>query len=308
MSITFRQLEIFVAAASDCNFRRTADRLGVSQPSISNQIRALEEQVGKSLFERRRGSPPMLSPEGIQYLEKARELVQGRQDMEQQGLDQPGTRSVRLTVTAGLLLLDVYIRPRLPAFCESHPHIVLDFVPLHPTRGAVPMVLSGEVDLAVFTGDFVVDQRLESEIINTVGCSIYASPALARRASRPGVKLGDLPFLMPPAEYRPTRWMHRALKDVGVEPRNIVARSQFPDVISNMAIEGKGAAVLFDHFAIQGVAEGKLVRIGPPMPSTQRVLLIGPRAKRPAAQPAVEMFRQATRSLGTGPAISKRQG
>jgi DNA-binding transcriptional LysR family regulator len=121
------------------------------------------------------------------------------------------------------------------------------------------------------------------------------------------VKLGDLPFLMPPAEYRPTRWMHRALKDVGVEPRNIVARSQFPDVISNMAIEGKGAAVLFDHFAIQGVAEGKLVRIGPPMPSTQRVLLIGPRAKRPAAQPAVEMFRQATRSLGTGPAISKRQ-
>ena len=45
--------------------------------------------------------------------------------MEQQSLDQPGTRSVRLTVTAGLLLLDVYIRPRLPAFCESHPHIVL---------------------------------------------------------------------------------------------------------------------------------------------------------------------------------------
>ncbi|MEO8306464.1 MAG: LysR family transcriptional regulator [Pseudomonadota bacterium] len=307
MPITFRQLEIFVAAASDCNFRCTADRLGVSQPSISNQIRALEEQVGKRLFERRRGSPPMLSPEGIQYLEKARELVQGRQDMERQARDQPGSRSVRLTVTAGLLLLDAYIRPRLPAFCESHPNILLDFVPLHPTRGAAPMVLSGEVDLAVFTGDFLVDQRLESEIIDTVGCSIYASPALARRVSRAGGKLSDLPFLMPPAEYRPTRWMYRALKDAGVELRNIIARSQFPDVISNMAIEGRGAAVLFDHFATQGVTEGKLVRIGPPLASTQRVLLIGARAKRPAAQPAVDLFRQATRSLDTSSGMTQRQ-
>lgn len=306
MSITFRQLEIFVAAATDCNFRRTADRLGVSQPSISNQIRALEEQVGKSLFERRRGSPPILSPEGMQYLYKARELVQGRQDMEQQGQDQPGTRSVRLTVTAGLLLLDAYIRPRLPAFCQKHPHIVLDFIPLHPTRGAVPMMLSGEVDLAVFTGDFVVDQRLVSEIINTVGCSIYASPALARRAARPGMKLSDMPFLMPPAEYRPTRWMHRALKDSGVEPRNVIARSQFPDVICNMAIDGRGVAVLFDHYAARGIAAGKLVKIGPPMPSTSRVLLIGPRARRPAAQPAVDLFRQSTRSLGTGAATNVR--
>ena len=301
MSITFRQLEIFVAAASDCNFRRTADRLGVSQPSISNQIRALEEQVGKSLFERRRGSPPMLSPEGIQYLEKARELVQGRQDMEQQSLDQPGTRSVRLTVTAGLLLLDVYIRPRLPGFCESHPHIILDFVPLHPTRGAVPMVLSGEVDLAVFTGDFVVDQRLESEIINTVGCSIYASPALARRASRPGVKIGDLPFLMPPAEYRPTRWMHRALKDVGVE----TAQHHRALAVSGCHLQHghrgprRRSAVRSLRHAGRGRRQAGEDRS--PLPSTQRVLLIGARAKRPAAQPAVDLFRQATRSLGTLP-------
>ncbi len=161
------------------------------------------------------------------------------------------------------------------------------------------MVLGGEVDLAVFTGDFIVDQRVDSEIIATVGCSIYASPALVRRASRPGAKIGDLPFLMPPVNYRPTRWMHQALKEADIELRDIVGRSQFPDVILNMAIDGRGAAVLFDHFATQAVAEGKLVRFGPSMPSMQRVLLIGPRAKRPGAQPAVDMFRQATRLLVT---------
>ncbi len=299
MAITFRQLEIFVAAANDCNFRRTADRLGVSQPSISNQIRALEGHLGHSLFERRRGSPPTLSPEGQLFLEKAKELVLGRLEMEQQGAAPRGARAVRLTVTAGPLLLDAYIRPRLPAFCESHPNIVLDFVPLHPTRGAVPMVLSGEVDLAVFTGDFVVDDRLQSEVINTVGVSIYASPALARRAVKPGVKLGDLPFIMPPDDFKPTRFMWRTLKEAGIEPHNIIARSQFPDVIANMCLEGRGIAVLFDHFAASGLSDGRIVRLAPPLPSTSLVLLVGPRAQRPAAAPAVDLFRQATRKLAT---------
>jgi DNA-binding transcriptional LysR family regulator len=299
VSITFRQLEIFVTAAADCNFRRTADRLGISQPSISNQIRALEGHLGHNLFERRRGSPPVLSEEGQVFLEKAKELVLGRQEMHQQSRLTRGTRAIRLAVTAGPLLLDAYIRPKLPAFCEAYPNIVLDFVPLHPTRGAVPMVLGGEVDLAVFTGDFVNDERLQAEVINTVGVSIYASPALARRASRQGTRLAELPWIMPPDEYKPTRFMWRMLKDEGIEPSNIIARSQFPDVIANMCLEGRGIAVLFDHFASSGLAGGRIVKIGPQLPSTSRILLIGPRAQRPAAQPAVDLFRQATRTLAT---------
>lgn len=299
MSITFRQLEIFVAAAADCNFRRTADRLGVSQPSISNQIRALEGHLGHSLFERRRGSPPSLSEEGQVFLAKAKELVLGREEMQQQSGHARGPRAIRLAVTSTPLLLDAYIRPRLPAFCEAYPNIMLDFVPLHPTRGAVPMVLGGEVDLAVFTGDFVNDERLQAEVINTVGCSIYASPALARRANRPGTQLSELPWIMPPDEFRPTRFMWRTLKEAGIEPSNIIARSQFPDVIAAMTLEGRGVAVLFDHFAASGLADGRIVKIGPALPSTSRILLIGPRAQRPAAQPAVDLFRQATRTLAT---------
>lgn len=299
MAITFRQLEIFVAAANDCNFRRTADRLGVSQPSISNQIRALEGHLGHSLFQRRRGSPPTLSDEGQAFLEKAKELVLGRQEMEHQGMTSRGVRAIRLTVTAGPLLLDAYIRPRLPAFCEAHPNILLDFVPIHATRGAPPMVLSGEVDLPVFTGDFVTDERLQSEVIHTVGVSIYASPELARRAAEPGTHLADLPFIMPPDEFKPTRFMWRELRNAGIDPRNIIARSQFPDVIANMCLEGRGVAVLFDHFAEGGLADGRIQRIGPPLPSTSLVLLIGARAQRPAAAPAVELFRQATQKLAS---------
>jgi DNA-binding transcriptional LysR family regulator len=299
MSITFRQLEIFVAAAGDCNFRRTAERMGVSQPSISNQIRALEGHLGHTLFERRRGSPPTLSDEGRVFLGKARELVLGRHEMEQQSRLTRGPRAIRLAATATPLLLDAYIRPRLPAFCEQNPNIQLDFVPLQPTRGAAPMVLSGEVDLAVFTGDFAVDDRLQSEVVNTVGVSIYCSPQLARRCARHGMNLSDLPWIMPPDEFKPTRFMWRNLKEAGIEPSNIIARSQFPDVIANMCLEGHGMAVLFDHHAASGLAGGRIVKIGPPLPSTSLILLVGQRAQRHAAQPAVDLFRQATRKLAT---------
>ena len=81
MSFTFRQLELFVEAAHDLNFSKTAERLGISQASISNQIRRLERWVGRELFQRNRGSPPRLSSEGLELL--------------QQPLEHPGRRVFR---------------------------------------------------------------------------------------------------------------------------------------------------------------------------------------------------------------------
>lgn len=62
---TLRQLEVFLAAAQDCHFARTASRLGISQPAVSAHISALEAQLGKKLFVRRKGCRPALSVHGV---------------------------------------------------------------------------------------------------------------------------------------------------------------------------------------------------------------------------------------------------
>src|SRR4051794_16402744 len=72
MRYTFRQLEIFTEAARDCNFARAADRLGVSQPAISDHIRALERNLGSQLFVRRRGTTATLTLAGERLREEAR--------------------------------------------------------------------------------------------------------------------------------------------------------------------------------------------------------------------------------------------
>lgn len=303
MTISFRQLEIFVAAAKDPSFRRTAERFAITQPSVSNHIRSLESYLGYELFDRRRGVRPSLTPEGARFLIKAQELVASRVRINPPVESLRAVGTMQLTIMAGPLLLDSCIRPRLTDFCVANPGLSLQFTSLHPSRSAEQLLESGDIDMAIFTGEHTSDGQLQSEAAESVGCSIYASPKLAARARETGKTLRDLPWVMPPEDFAPTRFMWRYLKDAGIEPRCIVARSQFPDVIAHLAFEGRGVTVLFDDFAATWLAEGRIVRIGPSLPQATRVLIVGRRAQQAASEPAVNLLRHALRTpLGPSPA------
>lgn len=72
MSLT--QLRYFVAVAEERNFHRAAKRLAVSQPPLSRQIRALEDELGADLLRRTpRGAE--LTPSGAVMLERARDIL-----------------------------------------------------------------------------------------------------------------------------------------------------------------------------------------------------------------------------------------
>lgn len=71
---TLRQLEYLIAIEECRHFRRAAERLGVSQPTLSAQIKALEDRLGVTLFERSR-SAVILTEAGQQILEIARRVA-----------------------------------------------------------------------------------------------------------------------------------------------------------------------------------------------------------------------------------------
>ena len=295
MTVTFRQLEVFVEAAKDNNFRKTADRLGISQPSISNQIRALEARAGCQLFDRSRGSTPRLSTDGTAFLRKAQDLLAGRSKLARAEPAKSKGQPLTLRIAAGPFLLDHYIRPALPRFLEHHKHIVLDFLPPVAVKQMSRLVQAGEADVATYTGDRSARKRPGAELICEIPCSLYGGARFARLADKDPAVIATLPFILPMEGSEAERWVLRVLKKAGISPVNVVARSQFADVICGMITNGKGVSMLFDEQMADPVRAGRAFRLGPVLESASRVLLIGRRARTRAAAPLLDFLRRLLR-------------
>ncbi|MBV9356001.1 MAG: LysR family transcriptional regulator, partial [Chloroflexi bacterium] len=70
-----RHLRYFVTVAAELHYARAAQRLFISQPALSQQVRSLEAELGLKLLERNRRGV-RLTPEGVAFLAEARAVVQ----------------------------------------------------------------------------------------------------------------------------------------------------------------------------------------------------------------------------------------
>jgi DNA-binding transcriptional LysR family regulator len=143
-----RHLRYFLAVAEERHITRAAVRLGLKQPPLSQQIHALEKEVGTKLFTRLpRGVE--LTPAGQGFLEDARAVLSGVERAASRAraaaMGQPGRISIGLTTSASLY---PGVTRALRAYAAGHPAVSLD---LHASSaaGLTEALLREEVQVAI---------------------------------------------------------------------------------------------------------------------------------------------------------------
>ncbi len=141
----FRQLRYFVTVAQELHFGRAAERLDITQPALSKQIRVLEQELGIQLLSRTKRTVG-LTPAGQAFSTQARQLL--KQAEEAIALAQRTARGEVGTLTIGFTPTATYtILPKaITSFRSRFPQVELNMRELS-TEGQVTALNQSQIDL-----------------------------------------------------------------------------------------------------------------------------------------------------------------
>jgi DNA-binding transcriptional LysR family regulator len=143
-----RQLRYFVAVAEEGNISRAAKKIFLTQPALSRQIKALEDEIGQCLLERQAHSI-RLTPVGEVLLREARELLQHAEQMLERV--RSGGRGVRLRVGYAPSLAAGMLSAAVENFTQAHPNARVELFDL-ATKEMLAGLEDDKLDVAVTVG------------------------------------------------------------------------------------------------------------------------------------------------------------
>lgn len=246
MAVELRHLRYFVAVADELNFTRAAIRLHTSQPSLSQQIRQLEAEVGVALLNRSRHHVA-LTDAGRVFLRETKDIL-GRIDhagrlAKQAASGRAGDLSVGTFPAA-----DVRIVPALRPLVAAHlPNVHLI---LHSKYAVEPVMglRTGALDVAFMRGPLDVDGLEVIELAHeSIVVVLPAHHPLTRRTRIPLDVLHDLPCITMERALAPA--LHDAIASLYRKARiRMQAVSSADNVLGHLQLvqAGLGFALLPD--------------------------------------------------------------
>jgi DNA-binding transcriptional LysR family regulator len=213
-----RHLTYFVAVAERLNFSRAAEELHVAQPAISQQIRALEQELGMQLFDRV-GKRVSLTEAGQALLPHARQILAAvevaQDEVRERGDLLRGTASLGAPPTVSTRLLpDVLTR-----FKRQYPGLEVTLREAG-TESLLQLVEAGKLDLAIVADD-VLPPVVEGQpfLEESYVLAVSAQHPLSRRRTVLMAELSSEAFILFPEGYRLREVTLTACRQAGFEPK-----------------------------------------------------------------------------------------
>jgi DNA-binding transcriptional LysR family regulator len=245
MDVHGRDLRYFVAVAEDLHFTRAAERLFVSQPALSKQIRMLERQLGAELFERDRQGV-RLTAVGAALLPYARRVLAewdaAADAVERAKAEQQATLVVGMSTSPGRGGLLPAIRSR---FSEACPAAKVELRQVSWTDSSAGLA-DGSVD-AAFVWLPVPDEERYEWVVVAEERRHVALPDTHRLATREEIDFAELldePFIAIPRSAGVLRDYWLALDARAGHPARIGAEAASADETYEALVDGRGVCLL----------------------------------------------------------------
>jgi LysR family glycine cleavage system transcriptional activator len=286
----------FRAVAERANLRAAAQALHLTHSAVSQQIRALEDQLGFPLFDRR-GRRVVLNEAGAALLPAVQAALDGLVDGVALARAAAGGIGHTLRLSTLPSFAQRWLLPRMARWRARHPALALE---LHTSQDLVDLARDG-YDAAVRQG-LGPWRGLQAEPLFDSPLIAVGAPAAADRVhGRGAAALADEPLLGDAALW--ARWFRLD----GDAPRSVRPVASFNDagLMLQAAEQGLGIALARDLLAADALHEGRLRQLSPlalPDRSAQPLWLVYP--ARLAQSPALEALRD---WLHDELALSRRQ-
>jgi len=249
MNVELRHLRAFVAVAETANFTRAAERLLISQPSLSYTIRQLEEQLGLQLFERTTRTTA-LTGVGQAFLVEAREVLDRLEQAFAQAKRLASGETGRLRVGYLIGAAVDHVPSILRAFGRRYPELEVDVIEYDFSSPAGGLD-AGATDVAIVRPPLGLEKLRTRNLVTEprVACVPERHP-IARRSSVAISRLLAEPIVAAPGKgvWR-DYWL---LTDYREHPANVVyeaatfeAELQAVDLGRGLSIVPASAARLY---------------------------------------------------------------
>jgi LysR family transcriptional regulator, benzoate and cis,cis-muconate-responsive activator of ben and cat genes len=289
-----RLLRPFVVLADELHFRRAAERLDITQPALSQQIKRLELQLGVRLFARTRARVE-LTEAGAAVLAPARVAVEAVATIDElaRGFWRGELGELRLGISPGAHYV---AQTLLSEFARRRPQVRVRAS--QDNSGALAaQIAAGRLEVALgfctapTTG--VLREPLTEE---PAVVAVAAGHPLAKRKAVTLRELAEQTFAL--VDSQDGRGYNRAVvslcREAGFEPRT-APNPQGP-MAWETAVRGQGCVGLTTRSAAASTARGiRLLRLDPP--ATFQVELLQPTGPKETRRPAGRAFAELARSL-----------
>lgn len=293
-----RHLRYFEALAGCLNFTRASERVHVTQSTLSHQIKQLEDEIGKPLFERI-GKRVVMTDHGevfLTFVSKAlKEIDRGLGVVREEVSELTGTVRIGATHTFNINLIPTCIS----AFLEKHSTVKM-FVEELPADAIGSKISSGELDIGIAYqslqhADLLFEPLYNEEMVLVVSES---HPFADRRRIRM-IELHRQKLVMLPASFSTRALLDSYFSACGAEPTVVVEMNTIAPMLDLVSRGSIGAIVSFN--AIPPSSSLRVIPIESPMPIRTPGLLWKKDGERSSAvRSFASIIRAVARNRSTG--------